>query len=192
MKNFSEKNIEKYYKEQVLGETPPEILETKELQKKAAELHEHLRNYGQLGDKEKPLVVSAILLALQDKNFNVENLIGDKIDTDGNKIFNAVNNYLKKVKVSPEVKLNVVLNQFNIIKDRTLLNQVDKRLSDTNKETELGKTPIRYFTDFIYKYILSSIKANAKEDVLGNFYGEFMRYSGGDGQTLGVVLTLTT
>lgn len=187
--NFTEANIEKYYKEQVLGEISPEILETKELQKKAAELHEHLRNYGQLGDKEKPLVVSAILLALQDVNFNVENLIGNSRSTDGIKIYNSVKNYLYEVKVSPEVKLNKVLNQFNIIKDRTLLNQVDKRLADSNKETELGKTPLRYFTDFIYKYILSSIKANAKEDVLGNFYGEFMRYSGGDGQSLGVVLT---
>ena len=187
--NFTDTNIEKYYKEQVLGETPPEILETKELQKKAAELHEHLRNYGQLGDKEKPLVVSAILLALQDVNFSVDNLIGHSRSTDGIKIYNSVKNYLQEAKVSPEVKLNKVLNQFNIIKDRTLLNQVDKRLADTNKETELGKTPLRYFTEFIYKYILSSIKANAKEDVLGNFYGEFMRYSGGDGQTLGVVLT---
>lgn len=178
--NFTETNIEKYYKEQVLGETPPEILETKELQKKAAELHEHLRNYGQLGDKEKPLVVSAILLALQDVNFSVDNLIGHNRSTDGIKIYNSVKNYLYDVKISPEVKLNKVLNQFNIIKDRTSLNQIDTRLT---------KTPLRYFTEFINTYILASIKANSKEDVLGNFYGEFMRYSGGDGQTLGVVLT---
>jgi len=178
--NFNQANIEKYYKEQVLGETPPEILETKELQKKAAELHEHLRNYGQLGDKEKPLVVSAILLALQDVNFSLDNLIGHSRSTDGIKIYNAVKNYLQEAKVSPEVKLNKVLNQFNLIKDRTLLNQVDKNLA---------KTPLRYFTEFISNNILSSIKANVKEDVLGNFYGEFMRYSGGDGQTLGVVLT---
>lgn len=178
--NFNETNIEKYYKEQILGETPPEILETKELQKKAAELHEHLRNYGQLGDKEKPLVVSAILLALQDVNFSVDNLIGHSRSTDGIKIYNSVKNYLYDVKVSPEVKLNKVLNQFNIIKDRTLLNQID---------TKLTKTPLRYFTEFIKTNILASIKANSKEDVLGNFYGEFMRYSGGDGQTLGVVLT---
>ncbi len=178
--NFSEKNIEKYYKEQILGETPPEILETKELQKKAAELHEALRNYGQLGDKEKPLVVSAILLALQDVNFNIDNLIADKRSTDGVKIFRSVENFMNKVEVSPEVKRNKVLNQFNIIKDRTLLNQKDERLA---------KTPLRYFTEFVKNNILASIKANAKEDILGNFYGEFMRYSGGDGQTLGVVLT---
>jgi type I restriction enzyme M protein len=187
--NFSEANIEKYYKEQVLGETPPEILEAQDLQKKAAKLHEDLRNYGQLGDKEKPLVVSAILLALQDVNFRIENLIGHQRSTDGIKIFNAVKNYLEEVNVSPEVKRNKVLNQFNIIRDRTILNQKDERLKNPNKENELAKTPLRYFTEFINNYILVSIKANSKEDVLGNFYGEFMRYSGGDGQTLGVVLT---
>lgn len=64
--NFKEDKIEQFYREQVLGETPKKILETEELIKKASELHEALRNYGQLGDKEKPLVVSAILLALAD------------------------------------------------------------------------------------------------------------------------------
>ena len=178
--NFSEKNIEKYYREQVLGETPPEILEVQDLQKKAAELHEALRNYGQLGDKEKPLVVSAILLALQDDDFKIENLTGHQRSTDGIKIFNSVENYMKEVNVSPEVKRNVVLNQFNIVKDRPILNKIHK---------QLAKTPLRYFTEFIATNILASIKANHKQDVLGNFYGEFMRYSGGDGQTLGVVLT---
>lgn len=35
-----------------------------------------------------------------------------------------------------------------------------------------------------------SIKyTSSSEDYLGRFYGEFMSYSGGDGQTLGIVLT---
>jgi type I restriction-modification system DNA methylase subunit len=72
------------------------------------------------------------------------------------------------------------LSQFNIVKDRTILNQVDERLS---------KTPLKYFTEYLKKNVYSSVVANTKEDVLGRFYGEFIRYSGGDGQTLGVVLT---
>ena len=189
LENFNTRNIEQFYKEQILGETPPEILETQELIKKSAELHEALRNYGQLGDKEKPLVVSAILLALSYDDFDVNSLKGHQKSTDGIKIYNAINNYMDHVDVSPEVKKSKVLHQFNLIKDRTLLNQVDKRLKNKNKESELAKTPLRYFTEFIQNNILASIKANAKEDVLGRFYGEFMRYSGGDGQSLGVVLT---
>jgi len=187
--NFSSNNIDRYYREQVLGETPPEILETQELIKRSADLHEALRNYGQLGDKEKPLVVSAILLALQDEDFRVESLRGNAHSTDGIKLFRAIENYMRTVDVSPEVKRQKVLNQFNIIKDRTLLNQRDERLMNPNKKDELAKTPLRYFTEFIKDKILASIKSNTKEDILGSFYGEFMKYSGGDGQTLGVVLT---
>tara|TARA_R110000751_G_scaffold139413_4_gene243122 strand:+ start:19048 stop:20946 length:1899 start_codon:yes stop_codon:yes gene_type:complete len=178
--NFSTTNIDKYYREQVLGETPPEVLESEELIKQSAVLHEALRNYGQLGDKEKPLVVSAILLALSDRNFKVSDLNGDEVRTDGEKIFDAIEDYMKRVKVTPQTKKDKVLRQFNIIRDRTLLNQVDERLE---------KTPLKYFTEFVQTKILASITANVKEDVLGNFYGEFMKYSGGDGKSLGVVLT---
>lgn len=178
--NFSAENIEKYYLEQVLGETPPEVLEAEELIKQSAVLHEALRNYGQLGDKEKPLVVSAILLALSDDNFEVSHLNGDSIRTDGEKLFAAIEDYMRRVSVTPQTKKDKVLRQFNIIRDRTLLNEIDARLE---------KTPLKYFAEFIQTKILTSITANVKEDILGNFYGEFMKYSGGDGKSLGVVLT---
>lgn len=188
--NFSAINIEKYYKEQVLGETPPEILETEEIIKKAGELHEMLRNYGQLRDTEKPLVVSAILLALSEKTFKIEHLEGDSVKTDGDIIFDALISHMKRVQVQPEVKKQQLLNQFIIIKDRTILNKKDERLKEeTSKETYLEKSPLRYFTEYIQKNIISSIKANTAEDILGKFYGEFISYGGGDGQTLGVVLT---
>ncbi|MDR3327677.1 MAG: SAM-dependent DNA methyltransferase, partial [Prevotellaceae bacterium] len=95
--NFSAINIERYYREQVLGETPVETLELEEILKKADELHEALRNYGQLGDNEKPLVVSAILLALSNEDFKIETLTGDDKNTDGNKIFTALSYYMDKV-----------------------------------------------------------------------------------------------
>ena len=60
------------------------------------------------------------------------------------------------------------------------MSQVDERLA---------KTPLKYFAEYIYKNISKSFITNTAEDVLGRFYGEFIRYSGGDGQTLGVVLT---
>ena len=178
--NFTTENIVKYYKEQVLGETPQETLELEDILKKSSELHEALRNYGQLGDSEKPLVVSAILLALSEESFSIDSLTGDTLKKDGEKIFDALSTHMTRVKVQPEVKKNQVLNQFNIIKDRTLLSQIDKRLA---------KTPLKYFAEYIHKNILKSVIANTTEDVLGRFYGEFIRYSGGDGQTLGVVLT---
>ncbi len=178
--NFSENNIEKYYREQVLGETPAETVELESILKKSVELHELLRNYGQLRDTEKPLVVSAILLALAEDEFLLNSLNGDTIKTDGKKIYDALSTHMERVSVRPETKKEQVLSQFNIIKDSTQLNQI---------ETTLSKTPLKYFAEYIKKNVYSTVKANSSEDVLGRFYGEFIRYSGGDGQTLGVVLT---
>jgi type I restriction enzyme M protein len=188
--NFTTENIIKYYKEQVLGETPQETLELEDILKKSSELHEALRNYGQLGDSEKPLVVSALLLALSEESFSINSLTGDSLKTDGQKIYDALSTHMDRVKVQPIVKKDKVLNQFTLIKDRTLLNQKDERLKvEVSKNNYLEKTPLKYFAEYIEKNILKSVKANTAEDVLGRFYGEFIRYSGGDGQTLGVVLT---
>lgn len=178
--NFFEGNIEKYYREQVLEETPTETLELEDIIKKSSELHEYLRNYGQLGDSEKPLVVSAILLALREDTFDINSLKGDKVRTDGKIIFEALSTHMTKVEVKPETKKEQVLSQFNVVKDRMTLNQVDERLA---------KTPLKYFAEFLQKNVYATIAESSPEDVLGRFYGEFIRYSGGDGQTLGVVLT---
>lgn len=180
--NFTEENITNYYNEQILGEIPEEEREIITLCEKSKILHEALRNYGQLGETEKPLVVSAILLALNDpENENLlDNLKGWKTKTDGKWIFDALETSLKNSKVHSE-KTEVILNQFKIIKDRYILNQIDNRL---------GKTPLKYFTEFIKNNISDKINSyKSPADVLGKFYGEFMKYSGGDGQTLGVVLT---
>lgn len=185
--NFAPENIEKYYREQVLGEVPQETLELEDIIKKSAELHEALRNYGQLGDSEKPLVVSAILLALKEETFSIELLKGDELKTDGQIIFDALTTHLERVKVEPQAKKNLILNQFTLIKDRPMLNRIDDRLTD--KDSKLAKTPLKYFTEFLKRHVLSSVTTNSSEDVLGRFYGEFIRYSGGDGQSLGVVLT---
>lgn len=184
--NFSADNIERYYHEQVLGEEPKEITELKDILNRAKNLHEDLRNYGQLGDQEKPLVVSAILLALDDyetpekQQAFIDTLTGDDIKTDGQKIFEAVQAHMKRVKVEPQVKLEKVISQFNIIKNRTIL---------STKNDFLGKTPLRHYTEYLKQYVIDYTKNNSPEDVLGRFYGEFMSYSGGDGQSLGVVLT---
>lgn len=58
-----------------------------------------------------------------------------------------------------------------------MLNRIDDRLTD--KGSKLAKTPLKYFTEFLKRHVLSSVTTNSSEDVLGRFYGEFIRYSGG-------------
>ena len=55
---------------------------------------------------------------------------------------------------------------------------------------KLNKTPLKHFTEFLFEKIYRSIRySKSAEDYIGRFYGEFMSYSGGDGQTLGIILT---
>ncbi len=182
--SFNEKNILEYYTKEILQEKTDVEKETAEILKDASTLHEDLRNYGNLKDIDKPLVVSGILLALNEsehKNFNIDSLNGDETKTDGQKIYEAIEANLKRAQVAPDVKRDKILSQFSIIKDTTILNEVN---------STLGKTPLRYYTDFLYEHIYKCIKyTSSAEDYLGRFYGEFMSYSGGDGQTLGIVLT---
>ena len=182
--SFNETNIDEYYTREVLKEETSKEKELSEILKDAAELHEDLRNYGSLKDIDKPLIVSGILLALREsefKNFSMDDLIGDDITTDGDRIYNAIESNLKRAKVAPEVKRDKILSQFSLIKDTKILNEVN----DT-----LKKTPLKHFTEFLHEKIYKTFKyTNSSEDYLGRFYGEFMSYSGGDGQTLGIVLT---
>lgn len=182
--SFNENNIDEYYIREILKEDTDEEKTTTEILKDAKELHEYLRNYGNLSDKDKPLVVSGILLALKEieyKNFSIDDLIGDKFKTDGSKIYAAIEDNLKRSQVSPETKKDKLLSQFAIIKDTVILNEVNETL---------GKTPLKYYTEYLYNKLYKTIRYNqTSEDYLGRFYGEFMSYSGGDGQSLGIVLT---
>lgn len=182
--SFNEENIDGYYTREILKEDTDKEKELEEILKDASELHEDLRNYGSLKDTDKPLIVSGILLALREgefKNFSISDLTGDDVKTDGQKIYNAIKDNLQRSKVSPEVKKDKILSQFAIIKDTVKLNE---------RESKLEKTPLKHFAEFLDKKIYKTIRyIKSAEDYLGRFYGEFMSYSGGDGQTLGIVLT---
>ncbi|WP_341220989.1 HsdM family class I SAM-dependent methyltransferase [Polaribacter atrinae] len=181
---FNDKNIEEYYTKSILKEQTPEDKTTEEILKDAKSLHEDLRNYGSIQDKDKPLIVSGILLALREmeyKGFSIESLIGDQTNTDGEKIYEAIQKNLKRANVSPQVKKDKLLSQFLVIKDTKAINEVNEYLK---------KTPLRHYTEFLNENIYKNIKhIHSSEDYLGRFYGEFMSYSGGDGQSLGIVLT---
>ncbi|MFK5238286.1 HsdM family class I SAM-dependent methyltransferase [Glaesserella parasuis] len=181
---FNEKNIGEYYTKNILKEQTDEEKTTAEILKDAKELHEDLRNYGSIQDKDKPLIVSGILLALREieyKNFDIDNLNGDEIKTDGQKIYEAIQANLDRAQVKPQVKKDKLLSQFLVIRDTKAINEIN---------STLGKTPLKHYTQFIYEHIYKNIKyIHSAEDYLGRFYGEFMSYSGGDGQTLGIVLT---
>lgn len=150
------------------------------------ELHEYLRTYGTLKDQDKPLVVAGILLALDEiefGGFSVDSLTGDQIagNRDGDKLMNAIKMRLVRSNVGPDAKKDKLLAEFAILQTSFRLNEVNETL---------GKTPLKFYTEFLYEHVFKNIKyQKTSEDFIGRFYGEFMSYSGGDGQTLDIILT---
>ncbi len=139
-------------------------------------MNDKLYKYGHIRDSERPLVVSAILLALNE-NLDINCLNADHIKKDGDKVYDALCSNLQRVDVGD--KEDAIMHQFSFIKDNLSLNSYNE---------DLGKTPLKYFTEFIKEKVFPSI-SKSHEDILGFFYGEFIKYCGGDGKSLGIVLT---
>lgn len=184
--SFSEQNISEYYTRYVLEEATDIEKTTEQILKDATELHEYLRTYGTLKDQDKPLVVAGILLALDEiefGGFSINSLTGDQTPgmRDGDKLMNAVKGRLTRSNVGPDAKKDKLLAEFAILQTSFRLNEVNEMLK---------KTPLKFYTEFLYEHVFRNIKyQKTSEDFIGRFYGEFMSYSGGDGQTLGIILT---
>lgn len=184
--SFSPRNIAEYYTHCVLEEQTDLEKTTEEILRDAAELHEALRTYGALKDQDKPLVVAGILLALDELeySFAISFLRGDTIPgaRDGDILMDAIRKRLTRSNVGPDAKKDKLLAEFAILQNSVRLNEYSE---------VLGKTPLRHYTEFLHERIFKSLKyrEGSSEDFIGRFYGEFMSYSGGDGQTLGIILT---
>lgn len=183
LNDLKEDNIEEFYRVSVLGELPKEERELREVNGIAKELHEDLRNYGSLEGEKKASVVSAILLALENEDviFNVDKLQGLQGEgvKDGEILFDAIDKYLRNKSLMPHAKIGELKDNFTFIQNDLTLNRVRE---------DLGITPLKYFTIKLNEKLKKNIK-HSDMDILGNFYGEFVKYGGSDGNSLGIVLT---
>lgn len=179
--------INEWYSVNVLGEYSTEQKQIFELQNVSRELHEDLRNYASLEGENKATVVSAILLALNEPDFDIQTLTGNKlnkkgkvIDNDGKRILKAVRDYIETEGIMPEDKVNILLNKFAFL-------ETSIKLNETN--VALGVSPLHCFAKKLEAKVIHHFKQNTNYDILGNFYGEFVKYGGSDGNGLGIVLT---
>lgn len=185
-REFSNEAIDEVYKVQVLGELPREEKDILQLRRVANNLHEDMRNYASLTSDAKPRVVSAILLALRNPDFSIDHLRGrgQGQQTDGWKIWNAARNFLTDAYIQAddaETKRGNVLDDFAFIRSSAGLNTVQGKLG--------GITPLKKFANTLQNEVLRHIDASNPFDVLGAFYGEFVKYGDSDGSDLGIVLT---
>jgi hypothetical protein len=162
----------------VSGEAVKKAVSIEEIQELALEMHDALRDLA-VTEREKPVFIAGILIALNDKDFIAEypNLVsfGSLL----NRLQDAINNVLKESDIRKE-KIEDIKNRFKIIGRNTGIKNITlghyNSLSWYIEELEKKIKPMMDFAD-------NTI------DALGIFYHEFVKYSGGDGSGLGIVLT---
>lgn len=58
-------------------------------------------------------------------------MTGDNLDTDGDKVYNAIQKRLKRSNVGPDAKRDKLMSEFAIIKTSARLNEIDDKLKKT-------------------------------------------------------------
>ncbi|MFI1864206.1 class I SAM-dependent DNA methyltransferase [Streptomyces jumonjinensis] len=140
-------------------------------------LHNYMRDYAKLSESEKPLVVSGILLALRDEAFK-RNWSDYKPKHLAGELYSAIDRVAKDVDIK-EDKRETMLAPYLFVRTHP-------ELSSPNRE---GETPLRRLIGDIDEHVRPFLDTYHDVDVIGQFYGEFLRYTGGDKKGLGIVLT---
>lgn len=183
--NYSEltksKNIilepENYLK-LVRGEKVQKEYSLSEVTTTAVNIHDSLR-INKMTEKQKPLFIAGILIALQDEAFSNDYDRLTSFDTLLDSCCSAIKRVLDDGEISND-KISEIQRKFKEIKSVIKLRATP--LSDDNSlrwyinQLEMKIKPMM-------DYVGNTI------DALGVFYHEFISYSSGDGNSLGIVLT---
>jgi type I restriction enzyme M protein len=142
------------------------------------ELHNYMRDYAKLSESEKPLLVSGVLIALSNiafaKVFSVYS--SEQLPE---KLYDAIEEEIKKSNI-PHAKKQNMIQPYSYLR-------VHPELGRSHKTT--GESPLYNLIDKINTHAWPFISVYHNYDVIGQFYGEFLRYTGGDKKALGIVLT---
>lgn len=142
------------------------------------EFHKKLRKLG-ITEKQKPLFIAGILIALQDETFTKEYKNFNSFHTLFQNLKIAIRTVLKKIDLE-ETKINNLINVFDNIEDTPKFEKIplleDNSIYWYISELEMKIKPMMNDT-------------TTTIDALGVFYHEFIKYAGGDGKGLGIVLT---
>ena len=144
----------------------------------ALEFHETLREI-KVSERHKPIFIAGLLLALENRDF--------ERDYYGFNSFKILYNNLK-------LAINEVLSNANLT--NTKIKNIENAINEVENNTKLqGKhlsekgSILWYLKELELKIKPMVNHANSNLDALGIFYHEFIKYTGGDGKGLGIVLT---
>lgn len=144
----------------------------------SSDLHAFMRDHAKLTESEKPLMVSGTLIALRNAPFAKS--FGDYTPADLQRQWmNVIKDEIEKAEIPNSKKANMT-----------------QPYSSIAVHPELGKPTAKYQKGVLYELIKMLnekvwpfISVYHDFDVVGQFYGEFLKYTGGDKKALGIVLT---
>ncbi|WP_367069620.1 SAM-dependent methyltransferase [Bacillus velezensis] len=142
------------------------------------ELHNYMRDYAKLTETEKPLLVSGILIALSDSAFSL-NYQSYPFSILPTQMYEAIKREIESAKI-PKAKKKNMLQPYSFISVHPELAKLDKKTNET---------PLFRLVSDIDEKVRPFITIYENFDVIGQFYGEFLKYTGGDKKALGIVLT---
>ena len=168
----------KNYMKLVKGEKMQKDYSLDEIRETAIEMHDCLREI-KVVEAHKPIFIAGILIALSDDDFC--------------KMYSALPSF-KSVMSSIQSAIENVLRNGGIKSDRaSYIQQVFTTLQDNTKFAGIPliqKKSINWYIEQLELKIKPMMDyADSTVDALGVFYHEFIKYSGGDGSGLGIVLT---
>lgn len=162
----------------VNGEKLQKEYSIEDIRNTALEMHETLREI-KVSEKHKPIFIAGILIALEDQIFSEEYSNYKSFDSVINNLSQAIERTLNNSDIRRD-KIDNIRGAFSIIGSNQKL-----------KSIPLGhRNSITWYIEQLELKIKPMMNyANSTLDSLSIFYHEFVKYSGGDGKGLGIVLT---
>lgn len=141
-------------------------------------MHEKLRQI-KISEKDKPIFIAGILIALQNQDFRSDWNNISKFSTLVNEMISAIESTLDNSDIKKE-KIEAIKSSFKRIKSNEKI-----------KTIPLGESgSLAWFIEQLEMRILPMMNHyEYTEDALSIFYHEFIKYSATDGKGLGIVLT---
>ncbi|MCR2039494.1 SAM-dependent methyltransferase [Campylobacter helveticus] len=144
----------------------------------ALEFHDTLREI-KISERHKPIFIAGLLLALENDDFRRDYYAFNSFNTLYSSLRLALNEVLNKADLTNK-KIKNIENAINEVENNVKLKE--KHL--------IEKGSIFWYLKELDMKIRPMINhANSNLDALGIFYHEFIKYTGGDGKGLGIVLT---
>lgn len=149
-----------------------------EIRNIAIDMHNYLREI-KVTEAHKPIFIAGILIALNDDDFLKSYSTLPSYNAVMQNIQIAIENVLKESEIKNS-RINYIKQAFKTLQDNTKFSEIPlghfKSITWYIEQLELKIKPMMDYAD-------------STVDALGVFYHEFIKYSGGDGSGLGIVLT---